>query len=85
MLRLRCIAVLSNIAFISYALSAGLLPILVLHCVLLPTNVIRLLQLESAHPTAVDGLAARYLRLGVSHSSRLFGVIRASIKSLAET
>jgi hypothetical protein len=62
MRRLRCIAVLSNVAFISYALSAGLLPVLVLHCVLLPTNVIRLLQIETARRTAVDGVAARYLR-----------------------
>src|SRR5215471_13418988 len=45
--RLRCFAVLSNIAFISYALCAGLLPVLVLHCILLPTNVFRLSQLES--------------------------------------
>lgn len=45
---LRCIGILSNIAFISYAVAAGLAPILILHLVLLPTNVFRLLQLERA-------------------------------------
>jgi hypothetical protein len=43
---LRCIAILSNLAFIAYAVAAGLVPILVLHSILLPTNVMRLAQLE---------------------------------------
>lgn len=44
---LRCLAILSNIAFIAYGAATGLLPILILHSVLLPTNMVRLLQLES--------------------------------------
>lgn len=45
MFKLRCAAIASNIAFIVYAGSAGLHPILVLHCLLLPLNIIRLAQL----------------------------------------
>lgn len=39
---LRIVAVASNVAFIAYALGAGLLPILILHGVLLPLNLFRL-------------------------------------------
>lgn len=42
---LRMVAMTSNIAFIVYALTAKLWPILVLHSILLPMNLIRLLQL----------------------------------------
>jgi hypothetical protein len=38
MVRLRLIALLSNIAFIAYASEGGLMPILVLHCLLLVVN-----------------------------------------------
>jgi len=46
MLTLRVIAIVSNIAFIAYALAAGLTPILVLHGALLPMNVARLVQMQ---------------------------------------
>lgn len=46
MRRLRCVAILSNIAFIYYAGALGLLPIFVLHAVLLPLNVWRLLEIK---------------------------------------
>jgi len=46
MLMLRVIAIASNIAFIAYALAAGLTPILVLHGALLPMNVARLVQMQ---------------------------------------
>jgi hypothetical protein len=41
---LRALAIASNLLFIAYAASAGLLPVLLLHAVLLPLNVIRLRQ-----------------------------------------
>ena len=43
---LRLTAIASNVAFIFYALVAGLHPILVLHVTLLPLNIIRLTQTE---------------------------------------
>lgn len=46
MVALRCVAVASNLAFITYALLAGLLPILILHVLLLPTNLYRLHQIR---------------------------------------
>ncbi len=44
LLWLRMVAVASNVAFIAYALGAGLVPILILHGVLLPMNLFRLWQ-----------------------------------------
>ncbi len=44
MLQLRVIAVASNIAFLIYGASAGLLPIFILHATLLPLNVYRTVQ-----------------------------------------
>lgn len=41
---LRVVAILSNIAFIVYAISAGLTPILMLHSALLPLNILRTYQ-----------------------------------------
>jgi hypothetical protein len=45
---LRIIGIASNIAFISYALVGGMMPILVLHSLLLPLNLFRLFQIEHA-------------------------------------
>lgn len=44
MLRLRIIAIVSNVAFITYGLLQGLPPILILHLCLLPLNIIRLYE-----------------------------------------
>jgi len=44
MLALRLMAIVSNILFVAYAFSAALQPILVLHALLLPLNVLRLWQ-----------------------------------------
>ncbi len=44
MVTLRSLAIVSNVAFIAYAYWAGLQPILVLHAVMLPMNVMRLRQ-----------------------------------------
>lgn len=46
MVALRGLAVLSNVAFIVYALLAGLVPIVILHSLLLPTNLYRLYQIR---------------------------------------
>lgn len=42
MARLRGFAVLANLAFIAYGASAALWPVLALHCLLLPINLLRL-------------------------------------------
>ena len=41
---LRTVALLSNIAFVAYGYLGGLMPVLLLHLVLLPVNLIRLGQ-----------------------------------------
>lgn len=43
---LRCVAIASNGVFISYAYYEGLLPILILHGLLLPTNLYRMSQIR---------------------------------------
>ena len=42
MVPLRCMAIASNVAFIAYGVLAELAPVLVLHLLLLPVNVLRL-------------------------------------------
>jgi hypothetical protein len=44
MVALRLLAIASNLAFIAYAALAGIHPVLLLHGLLLPVNVVRLLQ-----------------------------------------
>ena len=44
MVALRSVAIASNVAFIGYAALAGISPVLVLHALLLPMNVCRLLE-----------------------------------------
>jgi CRP/FNR family transcriptional regulator, cyclic AMP receptor protein len=46
MLPLRCVAVASNIAFLTYGYLAGLYPVFLLHTVLLPLNMLRLYQIR---------------------------------------
>jgi hypothetical protein len=50
---LRVAAILSNFAFVYYAIVAGMTPILILHAVLLPMNVVRLMQLTAPKGTSV--------------------------------
>jgi len=54
--RLRSMALASNVVFIGYAYAAGLLPILLLHAALLPLNAVRLWQLRHPLPETDDGL-----------------------------
>ena len=48
MRRLRCVAIMSNIAFLAYGILGGIAPVACLHAVLLPLNAFRLLQLTPA-------------------------------------
>ena len=48
MKKLRVFAILSNVFFVTYAASRGLVPILILHSTLLPLNIFRLIQLNRA-------------------------------------
>ena len=57
MVPLRLVAVASNVAFIAYSGIEGLTPILILHCALLPLNVIRLVELRD-FLRQVEGAAA---------------------------
>ena len=52
---LRAVAISSNLAFILYGYSAGLKPVLVLHLVLLPVNVFRLLQALPVRLPSIPG------------------------------
>jgi len=52
MVPLRLMAIASNLAFIAYGYEAGIVPVLVLHALLLPVNVIRLLQRTQCRPDA---------------------------------
>jgi hypothetical protein len=52
MQRLRIVAIASNLALILYAVVAHLQPIFVLRAVLLPLNVVRLMQIEMASATS---------------------------------
>ncbi len=45
MIPLRCVAIASNVAFLTYGYFAGLYPVFLLHTVLLPLNVFRLHQM----------------------------------------
>jgi len=52
MVTLRLLAIASNAAFITYSLAAGLHPIVVLHSVMLPLNLLRLRQVLQSSPDA---------------------------------
>jgi len=53
MLRLRASAIAANVCFITYGLLSGLYPVIVLHALLLPCNVLRLYQLsDGVSPSA---------------------------------
>ena len=56
---LRGMAISSNLAFILYGYAAGVEPVLVLHLILLPVNVIRLLEALRVSPPVIPGAARR--------------------------
>jgi len=74
MVRLRVIALLSNIAFIAYAWAGLLVPILVLHCILLVINTTSLVRVFKNRTRAAD----RYwLTLGVQRTANARAGVRA--------
>jgi len=48
--RLRVVAICSNIVFLAYGLSLGLAPVWILHAVLLPMNMLRLAEVLGFNP-----------------------------------
>ena len=48
---LRGIAIVSNLLFITYGIAGHLYPVFVLHAVLLPINVVKILQLQQRNDT----------------------------------
>jgi CRP/FNR family transcriptional regulator, cyclic AMP receptor protein len=57
---LRVIAILSNLAFISYGKLASLPPVLGLHLVLLPLNILRLREIITTQPAHRSGDATPF-------------------------
>lgn len=57
MVALRALAIGSNLAFIAYSLSAALWPILLLHSIMLPLNLMRLREALADRPGS--GVAIR--------------------------
>ena len=56
-LHLRIVAVASNVAFLTYGVALGLIPVWLLHLVLLPVNLVRLWQVGGRIAThATQGL-----------------------------
>lgn len=56
MIWLRVLAILSNVLFIAYGAAAHLPPVFGLHVVLLPLNIVRLLQITHLVPKKSTGL-----------------------------
>ena len=67
---MRRFAIFANGAFISYGVLAGAFPVLALHLVLLPVNLLRYAELPRDRPRATS--AARALRSAIEfHSPRV--------------
>lgn len=82
MIPLRSVAIASNIAFFSYGVMAGLTPILVLHALLLPLNIVRLQQMRllvarvkraSRGDLSLEMLVPYMKRRTLSAGTQLFG------------
>lgn len=68
---LRSLAIASNLLFIAYAASAGLMPVLVLHALLLPLNALRLHQALAEAPGALDQPLQRSAALARNRSGKV--------------
>jgi CRP/FNR family cyclic AMP-dependent transcriptional regulator len=68
MVALRAVAIASNVAFIGYAALAGISPVLVLHALLLPMNVCRLL--EAVRERRRDRAVVRGIPAGLAPTTR---------------
>ncbi|QOZ37216.1 Crp/Fnr family transcriptional regulator [Bradyrhizobium sp. CCBAU 53421] len=66
MLSLRAVAIFSNLAFISYGLGDRIYPVLILHIILLPLNIVLLFQmvrlLRKANRAAATDLSPNWLQ-----------------------
>ena len=67
MIPLRCVAIVSNVAFLTYGYFAGLHPVFLLHVVLLPLNILRLCQLRGL----IERAAILRRRAAVHHGGQL--------------
>ena len=72
---LRITAIVSNIAFIIYALTMHLQPIFLLHCILLPLNVFRLGQLELARVTGPRSMVVAAITHGDTPIASMTGEV----------
>jgi hypothetical protein len=58
---LRLVAILSNIAFLTYGTLAGIAPVICLHSMLLPLNIFRLSQLSPTAAAFLRSLHGRFI------------------------
>jgi hypothetical protein len=58
---LHCLAIASNLAFIGYGYFGDLMPVLLLHLVLLPVNILRLTEQSSAQTPIVSERIRQHL------------------------
>jgi hypothetical protein len=82
---LRTLAIGSNLAFILYPYAAGIEPVLVLHLVLMPVNLIRLLEALRAGAPAISLAAGRELAQAGSKPTVLPRTIRRQSSPYRET
>ena len=68
MVALRAVAIASNVAFLGYAALVGISPVLVLHALLLPMNIYRLL--EAARERRRDRAVVRGIPAGLAPMTR---------------
>lgn len=60
MIPLRVMAILSNVCFITYGALDGIYPVVVLHCILLPFNTVRLVQMKKLIGQARDAATKEF-------------------------
>ena len=79
MIPLRMAAIFSNVAFIMYAFYDGLLPVLALHLILLPLNIVRTIQMlrliKRVECAAKSDLSIEWLRPFMKETGRKAGEV----------
>jgi CRP/FNR family transcriptional regulator, cyclic AMP receptor protein len=75
MVPLRCVAIASNIAFLSYGIWLGLWPIAILHALMLPLNTLRLIQIRRML-TGIRAARSNNINIDVSAIARAFELVR---------
>src|SRR5260370_14677361 len=56
MIPLRCVAIASNVVFMTYGLTGRIYPVFLLHAVLLPLNILRLRQVRNLIRRVLEAL-----------------------------